>query len=77
MADLKLEISQLRREPGSCQSRQELMACSHHASMALASAVIQTEEDPGLASEGIVKFKPGFPQKAPGVAEGLVNGGGV
>ena len=77
MADLQLETSQLRREPGSCQRRHELMACRHHASVALASAVIQTEEDPGLASERIVKFEPGFPQKAVGVTKGLVNGGAV
>jgi hypothetical protein len=77
MADLQLEISQLRREPGSGQSRQELMACRHHTSVALASTVIHTEENPGLASEGIVKFEPGFPQKALGVTKGLVNGGAV
>ena len=77
MTDLQIETSQLRREPGSCQRRHELMACRHHTSVALASAVIQTEEDPGLASEGIVKFEPRFPQKALGVTKGLVNGGAV
>jgi hypothetical protein len=53
------------------------MTCRHHTAVALASAVIQTEENPGIASEGIVKFEPGFPQKALGVTKGLVNGDAV